>query len=237
MSILRAVLEEEPKSEVILFYGNRDEDSIIFERQLNELQQRYAGQLTVEHILSRPKKYATKGLRGLFRRSHTKWEGARGRIDRKAVTQFLNRYPVGQSDCRYYICGPGEMINTVEAALLGHGVDDKYIHAERFVSANTKREPSNDSQGGTVSVILGKETFDVALKPGQSILEGLLEQGKTPPYSCLAGACSTCMARVEKGGVKMDVCYALDDEEVAEGYVLTCQSHPTTPEVTVDFNV
>ncbi|WP_420458424.1 2Fe-2S iron-sulfur cluster-binding protein [Neolewinella sp.] len=237
MSILRAVLEEEPKSEVILLYGNRDEDNIIFEQQLHELERRYAGQLTVEHILSQPKKYSTKGLKGLFKRSTTRWEGPRGRIDRRVLVEFLQRFPPSGPDCRYYICGPGQMIDNVEAALLGHGIDDKLIHVERFVSANDARKQSSDSRGGTVHVKLNKEEFSVELRAGQNVLEALLEQGKTPPYSCLAGACSTCMARVEKGGIKMDVCYALDDSEVAEGYVLTCQAHPTTPEVTIDFNV
>ncbi len=237
MSILRSVLETEPKSEVILFYGNRDEDNIIFKDQLEELQRRYAGQLTVEHTLSRPKKYATKGLKGLFKRSTTRWEGATGRIDRKTLVDFLGRYPTDSPDCRFYICGPGEMIDNVEAALLGHGVDDKLIHVERFVSASDAKQNAGNSRGGTVNVKLGRDELTIKLKPGQSILEALLEGGHTPPYSCLAGACSTCMARVEKGGVKMDVCYALDDSEVEEGYVLTCQAHPTTPEVDIDFNV
>ncbi|MCP9234447.1 ferredoxin--NADP reductase [Lewinella sp. JB7] len=237
MSILRSVLEEEPKSEVILLYGNRDEDNIIFDEKLRELQDKYAGQLTVEHTLSRPKKYATKGLKGLFKRSHTKWEGARGRIDRRTLVDFLQRHPTDGLDCRYYVCGPGEMIDNVEAALLGHGINEKLIHVERFVSANSAQQKNGESRGGKINVKLNKETFSIDLKPGQSILDGLLEEGKTPPYSCLAGACSTCMARVEKGGVKMDVCYALDESEVEEGYVLTCQSHPVTPEVDIDFNV
>ena len=238
MSILRSVLEEEPKSEVILFYGNRDEDNIIFKEQLDELERKYAGQLTVEHTLSQPKKYSTGGLKGLFKRSHTKWEGAKGRIDRSALVEFLRRHPHGNLEARYYVCGPGQMIDNVEAALLGHGIDEKHIHVERFVSANDNNgEGRARSVGGTVKVKLSRELVTVELEPGQTILDGLLQAGHTPPYSCLAGACSTCMARVEKGGVKMDVCYALDDSEVEEGYVLTCQSHPTTPEVEIDYNV
>ena len=237
MSILRSVLESEPKSEVILLYGNRDEDTIIFREQLADLQRRYAGQLTVEHTLSQPKRYPTTGLKGLFKRSTTRWEGATGRIDRKTLVGFLQRFPAGGQECRYYICGPGEMIDTVEAALLGHGINEKLIHVERFVSAADTKRKSTSTQGGKVNVKLGREEVSIELKPGQSILDGMLEQGHTPPYSCLAGACSTCMARVEKGGVKMDVCYALDDSEVEEGYVLTCQAHPTTPEVDIDYNV
>ncbi|WP_116126177.1 ferredoxin--NADP reductase [Lewinella sp. IMCC34183] len=238
MSILRSVLEQEPKSEVILLYGNRDEDNIIFHDQLQELEKKYSGQLTVEHTLSQPKKYATGGLKGLFKRSHTKWEGPKGRIDRKALVDFLRRYPAGGQECRYYVCGPGRMIDNVEAALLGHGIDEKHIHVERFVSAsNNSGEARTKSEGGTVNVKLSKDLITIDLEPGQTILDGLLQAGHTPPYSCLAGACSTCMARVEKGGVKMDVCYALDDSEVEEGYVLTCQSHPVTPEVDIDFNV
>lgn len=237
MSILRAVLENEPKSEIILLYGNRDEDNIIFEKQLTELQQRYAGQLTVEHTLSRPKKYATKGLKGLFKRSTTKWEGTTGRIDRKSLVKFLQRHPTEGKECRYYVCGPGEMIDNVEAALLGHGIDSKHIHVERFVSANSSLKEAGESAGGKVNIKLGKEQFSLDIKPGQTILDALLEDGKSPPYSCLAGACSTCMARVEKGGIKMDVCYALDEDEINDGYVLTCQAHPITPEVDIDFNV
>lgn len=237
MSILRAVLEEEPKSEIILLYGNRDENNIIFDQQLTRLQQRYAGQLTVEHTLSRPVKYATKGLKRLFKRSTTKWEGPTGRIDRKALVKFLQRHPSQDKECRYYVCGPGQMIDNVEAALLGHGIDAKTIHVERFVSANKNPKDTGETAGGKVNVKLGKEEFSLDLSPGQTILDALLEDGKNPPYSCLAGACSTCMARVDKGGIKMDVCYALDDDEINNGYILTCQSHPTTPEVDIDFNV
>jgi ring-1,2-phenylacetyl-CoA epoxidase subunit PaaE len=124
--------------------------------------------------------------------------------------------------------------------LLGLGVHKEFIHAERFVSANDVKKEKNATDviaGGKAFVKLSGKDLEVTLKPGQTILDGLLESGATPPYSCLAGACSTCMAKVTKGGVKMDVCFAIDDDEIAEGYILACQSHPTTPEVYVDFDV
>jgi len=240
MSILRTLLEQEPKSCVYLFYGNRDEQNIIFEAQLLDLQHRYEGQLVVEHTLSRPKKYKTGGLRGVFSSGKPKWNGRIGRIDIKAVQEFLTNHPGKVDEKQYYVCGPGKMIDNVEQALLGLGVIKDVIHTERFVSANDVKKATSASGDVTDAKIFARlsgKDVEVTLKPGQTILDGLLESGATPPYSCLAGACSTCMAKVSKGGVKMDVCFAIDDDEIAEGYVLACQSHPTTPEVYIDFDV
>ena len=238
MSILRTLLEHEPKSSVHLLYGNRDEENIIFADQLNVLQSRYEGQLVVHHTLSRPKKYKIGGLKGLFSGGKPKWTGAIGRIEIKTVQDFISTNPGAVEDKCYYICGPGQMIDNVEQALLGFGIKKDVINSERFVSANDnkkKKEATSPVVGGKVFVKLSGKEIEVDLKPGQTILDGLLEAGAAPPYSCLAGACSTCMAKVTKGGVKMDACFAIDDDEIAEGYILACQSHPTTPEVHVEF--
>ncbi len=239
LSILRTILEEEPKSKVYLLYGNRNEQNIIFADQLKALEEQYAGQLFVRHTLSKPKKYKVGGLKGLFTGGKIKWPGQVGRIDIKAVQQFLADHAGDVDDKQYYICGPGKMIDNVEQALLGLGIKKKFIHSERFVSANAVRKEApapGPLKGGKVVAQLGGKEITVELKPGQTILDGLLEEGATPPYSCLAGACSTCMAKVSKGGVKMDVCFAIDDDEIAEGYILACQAHPTTPEVHVNFD-
>jgi len=236
MSILRTVLEEEPKSRVHLLYGNRNEANIIFEQELAELEKRYEGQLVVEHTLSRPHREKSGGLRGLFSKGKISWQGNVGRVDIPAVQRFVAANPGSVAERQYFICGPGKMIDNVEQALLGLGYDP----TERFVSANDVRKKVNtgDDVAGAkvVATISGKE-HTVELKAGQTILDGLLEAGATPPYSCLAGACSTCMAKVSKGGVKMEVCFAIDDDEVAEGYVLSCQARPTTPEVELTFDV
>ncbi|NJC27743.1 ferredoxin--NADP reductase [Neolewinella antarctica] len=239
MSILQSVLEREPQSKVHLFYGNRDEKNIIFEKKLESLQERYEGQLEVEHTLSRPEKFKQSGLRGLFSRGKPQWRGATGRISIKAVQEFMQRHPALVEDRAYYICGPGQMIDDVEQALLGLGVLKKHVHTERFASASStkaKAPVSGEVVAATVTAKISGKEHVVDLKPGQTILDALLENGSQPPYSCLAGACSTCIAKVNKGGVKMEVCFALDDDEVANGFVLTCQSHATTAEVYVDFD-
>ncbi|MCX8209541.1 MAG: ferredoxin--NADP reductase [Lewinella sp.] len=238
MSITRELLEQEPKSRIHLLYGNRDEENIIFEKQLQTLEERHKGQLFVQHTLSRPIKHKVGGLRGLFGRGKTNWNGSTGRVDIPTVHGFLHDNPGASDNKSYYICGPGQMIDNVEQALLGLGVKKADIHSERFLSANSaqkKAAPNTPIASGKVIAKLSGKEVTVELKPGQTILDGLLEAGASPPYSCLAGACSTCMAKVTKGGVKMEVCFAIDDDEIAEGYILACQAHPTTPEVYVEF--
>lgn len=240
MSILRTLLEEEPKSKVHLLYGNRDEENIIFEQQLMDIQSRYEGQLVVKHTLSRPKREKSGGLRGLFSKGKISWDGRVGRVDIPAVQEFMAANPGSVTDRQYYICGPGKMIDNVEQALLGLGYDKEDINSERFVSANDVRKKTttgDEVEGAQVTATVSGKVTTVELKAGQTILDGLLEAGAAPPYSCLAGACSTCMAKVTKGGVKMEVCFAIDDDEIAQGYVLACQAQPTTPEVELTFDV
>lgn len=240
MSILKTVLEEEPKSTVNLLYGSRDEESIIFKAQLDQLEERYAGQLHITHTLSKPMRKKAGGLASIFTRGKVTWGGETGRINQNKMVDFLEAYPQQSQEAHYYICGPGTMIDTAEAFLLGRGVDKKHIHTERFVSAHDAKKGAKETgavDGATVKAKVNGKEVSVQLKPGQSILDGLLDAKVDPPYSCLAGACSTCAAKVIKGGVKMEVCYALDDDEVADGMILTCQSHPTTPEVEVDFEL
>ena len=238
MSILKTLLESEGKSNVHLLYGNRNEDSIIFKSELAGLEETFRGQLTVEHILSKPTKIKEKGLGGLFKKAKTSWEGKKGRIQAKVIQQFLDDNPNSSKGAEYYICGPGNMIDVVENSLRNQKIDLANIHAERFTNEHSVASTTMASgSSAKMTVRLKGETIETVITGNKTILDTLIDERHDPPYSCTSGACSTCIAKLEKGEVVMDACYALDEEEVAEGFILTCQSHPVSPEIEVNYDV
>lgn len=244
MSIIKTTLESEPMSAIFLFYGSRNEESIIFRDELDRLSERYAGQLHVEHILSQPKKENTGGgLFGMFKKSSTNWHGKIGRITGRTANTFLdeNMAHGPESDCIYFICGPGDMADLIKTTLLGREIPAKQIHTEHFVNATHTpgeiAEGSSGAGGRRVIVHLKGERKELPVPDGATILDVLVKAKLDPPYSCTAGACSTCMAKLISGKVKMDACYALDDEEVKAGYILTCQSHLETEVVELTYDM
>ena len=244
MSILKTTLEAEPMSSIFLLYGSRSEESIIFRDELEQLSQKYAGQLQVEHILSQPRKETSgSGLFGLFKKTTTNWQGKTGRISQKAANEFIdeNMARGPESDCIYFICGPGNMADTVKAALLSRGVESKQIHTEHFANANhipgEFRAEGDAGAGKRVIAHLKGKKYEVTVPAGATVLDVLVKERIDAPYSCTAGACSTCMAKMISGKVSMEVCYALDDEEVKAGYVLTCQAHPETDVVELTYDM
>ena len=245
MSILKTVIEQEPKSTVFLLYGNRNENSIIFKDQLDKLQSRYSGQLFVEHILSQPLKEKVGGLGGFFKKDKINWEGKVGRITKEIAYDFLDTNPAKSHETEYFICGPNDMIDTVENALLGRGLNKKTVHAERFTSATlphenetaTSASTPTKQDGAVLKVHLDGKIIETTVPADKTILDVMLDGKHDAPYSCTSGSCSTCLAKVIKGSVTMDVCFALDDDEIEEGYILTCQSHPTSDEVEITYDV
>ena len=237
MSMIQDILEHEPKSSCHLIYGSRSEKGIIFNSTLDQLTKKHEGQLHVSHTISQPTKVKSGGLGGLLGKKSVAWKGSTGRIDAAKVAEFLENSPSYTKGQLYYICGPGTMISNVEAALLELGISKSLIKKESFggVKEAKSKDASAAAGASTVIVKLNGEEISLSMDDSKTILDELIDMGKEPPYSCTSGACSTCIAKVTAGEVKMDACFALDDDEVKDGYILSCQARPVSQEVTIEF--
>lgn len=225
LSILKTVLERAPKAKFILFYGNRKTNSIIFKAELEDLKDAHMGRLEVHHVLSRE----DQGNDLLF-----------GRIDEARAAQFVAQIPGVKAAAGHFLCGPEAMIKGVQSALEQAGVSAKNIHFELFTSASPAAEkaPAASASSGdaAVTVILDGEETHFTQGPKDFILDAALDAGADVPYACKGAVCCTCRAKVLEGEVEMAMNYSLTDDEVAEGFILTCQSMPRSPKVTVSFD-
>ncbi len=229
ISILKTVLLREPKSVFTLFYGNRRVDSIIFREELEQLKNRFLGRLSLFHILSREMQESP-----LFS----------GHIDaEKCETYFSKLVDVADTDA-FFLCGPEAMIHSIREVLLDHGVDRNRIHFELFTTPGSqaavrqqRQRPVESTFETEVVVTLDGTTFSFPMPPeANSILDAAMETGADLPYACKGGVCCTCRARLIEGEVEMAVNYALEEDEVEAGYILTCQALPTTEKVVVNFD-
>lgn len=228
MSLARTALSEEPNSRFTLFYGNRDASSIIFLDALAELKDRYLGRFELFHLLS-----DEEGDVALLN----------GMLDRATCDELLSAFvpdPAGVD--AYFICGPGPMMDAAEAALLDHEVPGQRIHIERFTAgrpsaalAAEMAELQQHASGLSMSVTIDGRTRRIAFD-GSNILDAARASGLPAPFACKAGVCATCRARVIAGEVSMAARYGLSDDEIAAGYVLTCQSVPKGEGVAVDYD-
>jgi len=177
MSMVKTVLEEEPKSTCYLLYGNRDEDNIIFKAELDNLQSRYEGQLEVRHTLSQPKKEKKGGLLGKFSKGKISWDGAVGRINKGIMDQWMDEAQSKSGNNQYYICGPAGMISMVKAYLENMDVLEDSIHVEYFTSAtDDKKEITGAAGGVTLTATIEGDVHTVEVPKGKSLLDALLDQ-------------------------------------------------------------
>lgn len=227
LSILKTVLKEEPLSRFTLVYGNRASSSVIFKEELENLKDIYLGRFNLVFILSR---------------EHQDIDLFNGRIDREKCDLLLRQW-IDPSDIdAAYICGPQSMMHDVSESLQAHGVAKENIKMELFGAAlQAQRKPRALAPAGEqeckVTVIRDGLSRAFSLeKNKQTLLESALEQGIELPYSCKGGVCSSCRCKMVKGEVEMDVNFALEDYEVARGFILTCQSYPLTNEIVLDFD-
>lgn len=233
ISIIKTILIKEPKSTVTLLFGNRGSATIIFKEEIEALKNKYMGRLTLIHIFSK-EQLDTPLLNG--------------RIDGKKCAD-LGRYLLDlESFDEVYLCGPNEMIDSVKDWLATEKFAPDKIYFELFgtptPTAGSKEVKKVeiikkfDGDFSDITVILdGKETHFELATNGESILDAATRHGADAPYACKGAVCCTCRAQIMEGEVQMELNYSLTEAEVANGFVLTCQSHPTTQKVVINFDV
>ncbi|MBX2828988.1 MAG: ferredoxin--NADP reductase [Flavobacteriaceae bacterium] len=220
LSIVQDVLEREPQSRFALVYGNRNKAETMFLETLESLKQQYPDRLAIQYIFSQSEEQ----------------NALRGRIERPVVNYLLkNRFQDYDFD-RFYLCGPETMIETVSQTLQEKGVAKENILFELFTSSN-EGELTEAHDGATqITIIVDDETETFSMPQEKSVLDAALDHDLDPPYSCQGGICSSCIARVKEGKVEMRKNQILTDSELEEGLILTCQAHPTTPVLVVDYD-
>ena len=230
ISIIKTTLQTEPASSFTLVFGNRGRHSIIFFEELEGLKNKYLNRFNFINILSREKTDAPVNS---------------GRINTEKLKQ-LNKLIDYKNTDDFFICGPEEMIFSVKDFLEELGIDKKKIHFELFTTPGQKqssvvsRKSSVITTGplSNITVKLDGRSFDFNLSfDGENILDAALKQGADLPFACKGGVCCTCKAKLLEGEVEMDVNWGLEREEVEQGFILTCQSHPKTEKVVVDFDI
>ena len=221
ISILKTLLEEEPQSKFVLVYGNRSTADTMFLREITELIATYPERLTVYFTYSRAEEE-----NALF-----------GRIEHATVNYIIKNKQKDTVFDAFYLCGPEEMITTVSETLKENGIEEDKINFELFVSSKEEEKLDENLEGKSrVKVIVDDEEFEFTMPRSEKVLDAALRNDIDAPYSCQGGVCSSCLARVTEGKVKMVKNQILTDAEIAEGLVLTCQSHPVTPTLSIDYD-
>ncbi len=231
LSIIKTTLAVEPESTFTLVYGNKNRSSIIFFEELEGLKNKYINRFNLIHILSREKTDAEVNF---------------GRITKDKCNDLFSKLLDLKTADEFFICGPEDMIFSVKAFLEEKGIAEKKIHFELFTTPgqNKKQEVRStkyqeEGPQSKITVTLDGRSFDftIPFNSDTTILDAAMQQGADVPYACKGGVCCTCKAKLVEGEVKMDVHWGLEQEEIEQGYILTCQAHPTTANVAVDFDV
>ncbi|TDC58695.1 phenylacetate-CoA oxygenase/reductase subunit PaaK [Micromonospora sp. KC207] len=227
LALVATALAVEPASTFTIVYGNRTANSVMFAEELADLKDRYPTRLHLVHVLSRE-----RGESPLLS----------GRIDAERLGRLLGTIVPGDAIEEWFLCGPYPMVVDAKAVLAARGLPESAVHTELFHVAEapappTRRPADAPGAGAEVTIVLDGRSSTFTMGREERVLDAALRVRGELPYACKGGVCSTCRARVVSGAVTMARNYALEPDEVAAGYVLTCQSTPTTDTLTVDYDV
>ena len=221
MSIAQTVLESNPDSYFVLVFGNQSPEETMYFKEIQVLKEKYSERFFVQYVYSR---------------SHED-EALFGRIEKSTVNFVLKNKFKETSFDGFYLCGPEEMIHMVSDTLKDNGIAEDKIHFELFTTSETEDTLAEDLEGKTqVEVTVDDETFSFVMDRKQLVLDATLKEKIDAPYSCQGGVCSSCIARITEGKAEMVKNQILTDGEIAEGLILTCQAHPLTPTLKVDYD-
>ncbi|MBB4119330.1 ring-1,2-phenylacetyl-CoA epoxidase subunit PaaE [Mesonia hippocampi] len=220
MSILKSVLETDKESKFVLVYGNKSPAETIFLNELNALKETYKDRFFIVHTYSQ-----ARAEDALF-----------GRIEKSTVNYMLkNKFKELVFDA-FYLCGPEQMIESVRATLKENGVAEDKVNFELFNSTEEGSVEANLEGKTQITVIVDEEEFNFTMDKKENILDAVLDKDIDAPYSCQGGICSSCIAKLTEGKAEMAKNQILTDSEIAEGLILTCQAHPITPTIKVDYD-
>lgn len=221
MSMIKAVLENEPKSQFVLVYGNKTLEETIFAKELVNLQSKYPDRLFIQFFYSRKQEP----------------NGTFGRIERSTINYITKNKFKDTTFKAFYLCGPEEMINAVKEVLVENGVDQKKIFFELFTTSEEAIEMEANLEGKTkVTVVVDDEEFFFTMDQKKTILDAALAEEIDAPYSCQGGVCSSCVCKITEGTAIMEKNSILTDSEIEEGLILACQAHPTSAVIKIDFD-
>ncbi|NAY91622.1 2Fe-2S iron-sulfur cluster binding domain-containing protein [Muricauda sp. JGD-17] len=221
MSIAQTVLESHPENIFVLIFGNQSATETMYLSEIQFLENKYTDRFFIQHVYSRAQED-----NALF-----------GRIERSTVNFIIKNKFKNIAFDAHYLCGPEPMINTVVDVLKENGVSEEKILFELFTSSDTEDDLAEDLEGKTqVEVIVDDETFSFTMDKKQLVLDAVLKEDIDAPYSCQGGVCSSCIARIKEGKAEMVKNQILTDGEVAEGLILTCQAHPLTSKLKIDYD-
>lgn len=234
LSIMKSVLAAEKQSTVSLVFANSTESDIIFKDALDKIKEKYKERVRVYHYLSGAERaIQKKGFLGMGKKVVMKQQG---RLTPDALNAILDGFYIQIGDALdFYICGPNGFMETAEQAVLKRGIEKKYIHKESFYVDSSDKKVIKTEGEKSLKLIVGGDEHELILKGKASILTEVLEQGVEAPFSCQSGLCTACMGKCTSGEVKMDFEDALTEEQIKEGYVLTCIGHVVSDEATIEF--